>query len=66
MVEEWIRSIYAGSSTEKKISCPHNNFLKKSKKYQFVHKPELKYYLETFVQPQQNQLNILVSLLINT
>lgn len=56
------------SITEKKLRCPPNNFLNKSQKYQFVHKLELKYYLETFVQPQlnQNQLNILVSLLIST
>lgn len=55
------------SPTEKKISCPLN-FLNKSQKYQLVHKFELKYYRETFVQSQrnQNQLNKFVSLLINT
>lgn len=43
------------STTEKKLSCPRNNFLNKAQKYQFVHKLELKYYPETFVQPQLNQ-----------
>lgn len=43
------------STTEKKLSCPRNNFVNKAQKYQFVHKLELKNYLETFVQPQLNQ-----------